>query len=68
MMTEKQRLLLICAIDSVLFEELNYTECFTKEERNDLTKKAEDIFDMSSPKELREGFIELARNLYSEGC
>ncbi|MFZ4454290.1 hypothetical protein [Salibacterium aidingense] len=65
-MTYADKLLIIGAVDELLINTLGYVEGFSEEERSNVESKIEEVFDTSSPKELREGMVDLARNLYED--
>jgi hypothetical protein len=65
-MNRKEKILIISAIDSLLFDELDYRDAFSKEERDEILSLGEEVFDSTSPKDIREGMVSLARKLYRE--
>lgn len=65
-MTDKEKLLIIGAIDDMLIHILDHETTFTEQEKEYLTKQITDVYDTSSPKEIREDMIILARKLYDE--
>ncbi|MDR4318710.1 Uncharacterised protein [Niallia circulans] len=65
-MTLKEKILIISAIDDFLIHEANYEECFSDEEREEILIQYRDIFDTTSPKDIREGMVQLAHKLFAE--
>ncbi|MEH7246503.1 hypothetical protein V7114_06860 [Neobacillus niacini] len=65
-MTNKEKMLLMGAIDDLLIHEAEFHECFTDDERALIADWTFKALDSTSPKDIREGFTELARKLYEE--
>lgn len=65
-MNNEEKLLLISLIDEILIEELGYDELFTQEQRDLIAEKYLATIDENAPKVLRERFIALGNQLYSE--
>lgn len=65
-MTDKEKLMIIGVIDELLIEQLDHTEHFTEDERQEVHAKYDGIFDTTSPRDIRESLIDLARKLYEE--
>lgn len=65
-MSDKEKLLIIGALDELLIGGLGSREQFAEEERNFVEEKYHEVFDTNSPKDIREGMTALARKLYTE--
>lgn len=65
-MDNKDRYLIIGAIDDLLKEYCNYDDCFTEEEFELIASMRDEIFDTNSPKSIREGMVNLAHRLFEE--
>ena len=65
-MTDKERILITGVVDEVLCTELDTREQFNEEERERIEERYLEIFDTTSPKDIRESMATLARKLYEE--
>ena len=65
-MSEEEKILIIGAIDDLLVEELGCREQLTEKERQIILNRCFEIFDTTSPRDVRERLTELARSLYEE--
>ena len=65
-MIKKEKLIVIGAIQEMLIRDLGYGDAFTENELKSMTDDLNELFDTTSPRDLRESMIILARILYGE--
>jgi hypothetical protein len=65
-MNETEKALIIGAIDEILTDRFDHYDHFTDEQRERMTAFVSEVFDTSTPRDLREGLIALSTKLYAE--
>lgn len=65
-MTTQEKILLIALADELLLEHLGSKDHTTKEEREDIQARFDEVFDATAPKVLREALTNTLRKLYEE--